>query len=236
MNEKIQPIKKQWLFKEVAQYLEKRILKNVHKPGDKLPPEQVLAKEFGVSRNVIREAYKSLMERGLLIVKQGKGTFVTTPNLSVVSQALNRFIQTTKETSYADLYEIRRILEVASARLAAKRATSKDLIAVKNAFNIMEKGASSGEEWAKADLEFHTAIARATHNALFSALLQPITDQLLEVYILGYQFAGAVESSRKYHRKILEKIQAKDIEEAGKAMLDHLKESEVWVKKAMQSY
>ena len=126
--EKYASIERQRLFMEVSEQLEKMILSGLYKPGHKLPSEQTLANEFGVSRNVIREAYKSLMERGLVSVKQGKGTFVTAPHLNLVAQALNRFIQSTEKTSHTNLYEIRRVLEVASVKLAAKRANNEDLV------------------------------------------------------------------------------------------------------------
>jgi len=220
---------------EVSGRLEKMILSGVYKPREKLPSEQTLANEFGVSRNVIREAYKSLMERGLVAVKQGKGTFVTTPDLSLVSQALNRFIQGTEKNSYTNLYEIRRVLEVAGAKLAAKRANSEDLVAMEEAIETMKKKANSGEEWAKADLTFHTALAKATHNPLFSALLEPIASQLLEAFVLGYRAVDAVESGLKYHYQIIRKIRRKDVKGAGEAILAHLRHSEEQVKMAAQS-
>jgi GntR family transcriptional repressor for pyruvate dehydrogenase complex len=220
---------------EVSARLEKMILSGIYKPEEKLPSEQALANEFGVSRNVIREAYKSLMERGLVAVKQGKGTFVTSPNLSLVSQALNRFIQGTERNSYANLYEIRRVLEVTSAKLAAKRANNEDLVAMEKAIETMKKKVSFGEEWAKADLTFHIALAKATHNPLFSALLEPIASQLLEAFVLGYRATDAVESGVKYHQQIIGKIRTRDVKGAEEAMLAHLRHSEEQVKMAVRS-
>jgi len=229
------PIERQRLFTEISSRLERMILSGKYTPGDKLPPEQVLADKFGVSRNVVREAYKSLVERGLIVIKQGKGTFVTSPNPNVVSQAINRFIQHMGRKPYAHLYEIRRILEVAGARLAAERATDKDLRAMKEAIDEMREKADSREEWAKADLTFHIALAKATHNPFFPILLEPIAKYLLEAFILGYQADDAIESGLKYHGQIIERIQAKDAKSAGEIMLAHLVHSEEQVKQATQS-
>ena len=228
------PIKKWALFEQVAQRLEDRILKNIYKPGDKLLPEQTLANEFGVSRNVIREAHKGLMERGLVVIKQGKGTFVTKPSPTVTKQALRRFIHREK-TSFIDLYEIRFTIELVSAKLAAERASNEDLVAIEYAIKTMEKKAKHREGWARADLEFHLGVARATHNSLFPLLLEPIGSQLLESFVLGYEVKGVIEGGLTQHLRIIEKIRAKDSSGAEEAMLVHLLESEKRLKRLIEN-
>jgi len=219
------PIDRQRLCTEVSRRLEEIITKE-YSIGDRLPPENDLAHLFGVSRNVLREAVKILAERGLLEAKQGIGTFVAQPGLKHVSKALKRFITVTPNCSYQHIYEVRRVLEVGIAKLAATRATEEDICKMEQSLDEMEKNLDSGEKWSKADLGFHNSLADATHNPLFAALLEPITNQLLEVYFITYQVIGSTRSGLHHHRNIIERVAARDAVGAEKAMLAHLEDSE----------
>lgn len=222
------PIERQRLCNKVSKLLEEIITKE-YKVGDRLPSETELAKYFKVSRIVLREAVKILAERGMLETKQGVGTFVIKPDLKNVSKALERFINVNLDCSYKDLYEIRRILEVGIAKLAAIRASKEDISLLKKAIDEMEKNRDLDDKWSKADLSFHILLAKATHNELFPTLLSPITNQLLKAYFLTHQVPGSINSGLQHHRNILEKITARDSEGAGKAMLAHLEDSEHYI-------
>src|SRR5690349_10707602 len=111
-------IERRPLSERVASEIEESIITGTFRVGSQLPSEQRLADQFGVSRNVVREAFKVLRERGLIEIQNGSGAYVRRPDSGITSDALGRYIRLMgAETSIEALYETRRILEGATARL-----------------------------------------------------------------------------------------------------------------------
>lgn len=229
---KIKPIKRLRLFVQVSEQIEQFMATGEYKPGDKFPPEQKLAERFGVSRNVLREAYRSLAERGLITVKHGRGVFVKKPELSVVSNALKRIIQTEDKESSLKLYEVRLIIESTNVFLATLRNDNKDLMAMERAIDKMNKIMAAGittdrlAQWAKADFQFHMALAQATHNQFFSMLLQPLTSAVINTIVVLLQkkpdFKNDVKNGIADHWRIFENIKESNLVGAVEAMNTHL--------------
>jgi GntR family transcriptional repressor for pyruvate dehydrogenase complex len=94
----------------------------------------------------------------------------------------------------------------------------------------MRQHAGSIEKWTEADLDFHLAIAKATHNPFFSVLLEPLVNQLRRVIAEGYLVPGAVGTGLEAHTRLYECIKNRDPEGAYNAIMDHLHDSEVRVK------
>jgi GntR family transcriptional repressor for pyruvate dehydrogenase complex len=113
------------LYESVAAAIEKAILGGELKPGEKLPSEQSLAAQFGVSRNILREAIKAVEAHGFLDVRNGDGSYIARPNLADLGGMLNRFL-ILSDTAVIDYYQIRFALEVKACELAALRATNED--------------------------------------------------------------------------------------------------------------
>src|SRR5437868_4206273 len=106
------------LANQVSQQLEALIIERRLQPGDRLPAERELARQFGVSRTVIREAVRSLAAKGMLEVRSGSGTIVRAPNAAAVSQSMTLFLRAGyPELDYRKVLEVRSILEVEIAGL-----------------------------------------------------------------------------------------------------------------------
>jgi len=220
-------IERRPLSERVASEIEESIITGNFSVGSQLPSEQRLADQFGVSRNVVREAFKVLRERGLIEIQNGSGAYVRRPDSGITSDALGRYIRLMgADTSIEALYETRRILEGATARLAAQRADAADLDVLETCLNRMREHAGSVERWSEADLEFHLAVARATHNPFLILLLQPLVDQVRSVIVEGYAVPGATERGLAAHTKIWEAIKSRDADSAYEAIMDHLRDSE----------
>jgi len=152
------------------------------KTGDQLPNEREMAKIYGVSRVPLREALRSLRQMGIIVTKHGIGTFVNEVNATFLTNELNSYLYL-QEKPVIEVLQLRRILEVESARLAAQNATSEDLAKLKavellareELFKLRE-----GEESAfySADLKFHLTIAEASHNSLFVQFIESINGTL----------------------------------------------------------
>lgn len=214
----------------IADKIEQAIIERSFDVGAQLPSEQQLADQFGVSRNVVREAFKFLKERGLITILNGSGAYVAEPSSAHTSTALGRYMRLLgTHEALSDLFEARRLLEGENARLAAERATDADLAALEDCLRRMRQHAGSMEKWASADLDFHLAIARATQNPFFTLLLEPLVGQLHDVIAEGYTVPGATDHGLQAHIQIYEAIKAHDTERAESAILAHLRDSELRV-------
>jgi DNA-binding FadR family transcriptional regulator len=216
-----QKIERKRLPELVANEIEEAIIAGEYPINSQLPSEQQLANQFGVSRNVVREAFKFLKERGLISIMNGSGAYVSQPSSEQTSSALGRYMRLLgAHDSIEMLYEARRLLEGANVRLAALRADTKDIQTLFECLQRMQEHDGSIERWSAADLDFHLAIARATHNPFLAVLLEPFVDQLRGVISEGYLVPGAVERGLQAHIQLLKFIQAKDAEGAYQAIME----------------
>jgi DNA-binding FadR family transcriptional regulator len=180
------------------------------KPGDRLPPERDLCERFGVSRVTVREALRMLESSGLVQIRVGArgGAFVTAPSSDRVGEGLTDML-TLSAISAADVTEIRLILEMGIVPLVCERATEQDIADLEEICERSEAALRSGEYPMEYSLEFHTRVARATHNPAVVMLVEsfrgPIhmsLEQAREVAPLvstnasSKRFAGATRTPR----------------------------------------
>lgn len=220
-------VERQRLSHQVSHQVEEAIITGQFKIGNRLPSEQALADQFGVSRNVVREALKIVQERRLIEIVSGSGAYVAQPGSGATREALGRYLRLVGvDSSVKSLYEVRQILEASNARLAAERADANDLNALNACLTRMKEHINSIELWTDADLDFHLGVARATHNPFLSAILEPLVAQLHHVISEGYLVPGAVQTGLRAHQRILKCIEKRDQEGAYRAMQGHLRDSE----------
>ncbi|HHY46859.1 MAG TPA: FadR family transcriptional regulator [Firmicutes bacterium] len=213
------------LCEAVVNQIHELILKGELKPGDRLPPERELAERLGVSRTVIREASRVLTENGLLMVKPGKGRFITAPNFRPLTQSVG-FLMRAQNVTFKHLLTVRRLLEVGMAGLAAQHATMEDIQAIRDAYEKMESARDDTVAFVNADQSFHLAVAKATKNPLFMMLLDPIIDLIQEGRRMTHSVPGSIEASQRWHKMIYEAIARRDKQGAEQAMQGHLDEVE----------
>jgi len=224
------PLHRDKLYKQVADQIQGLIVAESLCPGDKLPSERELAERLGVSRPVIREAIRALCVRGLVKVKSGCGTYIqelSPRNAAAPIELFLRLRQTT--SSFDNLYEVRRMIEVEIAGLAAERAVEEDYAAMEAAIEEMIAHQDDPGRYVQYDLAFHSALSVATHNDLFAVLLSPISDLLLEAVRLSYHAPGAVEEGLAHHRNILNWVKRRDPQRARQAMRDHIRHAQALV-------
>ena len=204
----------------IADRLEQAIVSGTLAGGNRLPSEQALADQFQVSCNVVREAFKVLEERGLIEILSGSGTFVRHPGPETTSDALQRYMRlTTGGASIRALFEARRILECANARLPAERADAEDVERLAACVAQMQDPQGSDATWTRADLEFHLGLAKATHNPFLQLLLEPLVRQIRGV-IAGTRTNA--DPTLSGHLRLLDHIRCRDAQGAQDSMLEHL--------------
>jgi len=215
------------LSDRVAKRLEDLILEDELKTGQKLPPEREIAKLFNVSRTVVREAIHTLAAKHLVEVRSGSGTFVSGPSAKSVAESLGLLIRSMDESILVDgLHEVRRVLEIAVASRAAERAAAEDITDIQDILRRMEDSAGDDEAIATLDVEFHRALAIATHNPLFIILLDSIAEPLLTIRRLALEDPDTYGKSLAHHRGILDMVMSRDPQGAGEAMAAHLDQSQ----------
>ena len=222
------------LAARVTEQIETFIVAGGFQPGDRFPPERELANQFGVSRTVIREAVRALAARGLLEVQPGSGTFVRSPTVASIAKSINLFLRVGQvDFDYDKIHEVRRLLEIEIAGLAAVRRTDDDLQKMEAILNEAPAIRTDRDRIAQNDVNFHAALVRATHNEIFSLLLDSIADIMLTVRQLGFAVAEMPVRALKHHWAIFEQVQAGDPEGARQAMVEHLIEAEATMREAL---
>jgi GntR family transcriptional repressor for pyruvate dehydrogenase complex len=211
------------------------IVSRQFRPGDRLPTEQQLANQFGVSRTAVREAVKTLADRGLVRVRQGQGTFVDLPTSDRVSEFLSLFLQLNNCT-IAELLEARRAIELEAVTLAAVRRTDDDLrqmSACLDRMRYIEGGPNLDiEPFITFDVQFHLHIVSATRNEIFTFMLTVLRELLRRNFSQALRAPAARSRTIAAHEQILQALEQGDPETARAVMRDHLDTAGRWVAEA----
>ena len=217
-------IKTSRLYEQIVQQVEDSILKGQLKPGDQLPAERDLAHSFGVSRTAVREAVKTLREKGLVEAYSGRGTFVTNGTSHSIRQSLDLMIRINPLEGSANLAELRLVLEPEIASLAAARIEEQLLSTMREAVAEMDRSLRDPDAYVEADLDFHLALAEAAGNPLILSLLDSIVGLLREQRSRIFNVDGGPERGQFHHKRILAAVLQGNPETAREAMRAHLQQ------------
>lgn len=189
-----------------------RIVSGRFKPDEKLPLESSLCEEYQVSRPVLREATKVLVAKGLVYSKPRVGTVVR-PRSEwhlLDPDVLYWLVQSTPQSEFFNtLAGVRRILEPEIAAMAATTATEQDIAAIEDAYQRMEK-AQTRQEMLQPDIDFHRAIAEATHNDLLAYMCNMLSLPLRESITVTNLRPNTQALSLPRHKAILTAIKNRD--------------------------
>jgi GntR family transcriptional repressor for pyruvate dehydrogenase complex len=228
----LEPIEQKTTTELVAQRLVALLSDGTLKPGDKLPPERELAQQLNVSRTTVREALKLMTLSGLLKAKRGDGTYVRQEFTSFLSQQIEwPVLLSLHELDM--IVEVREGLEVKAARLAAERATPEEIERIGVFQQLLEIKGRDIERETDLDMEFHHAIADASHNELLRRLMLSLQNILRQYIALSNQMTDRLETTIAEHQAIYEGIKAKDPGAAERAMIEHLAMGKTWILNAI---
>ncbi len=193
------------------------------KPGEKLPSERALSLELGVSRQSIREAIYMAKAAGLIEVRQGGGTFVISSVRGNLKPPLSILLEDQAEKIF-EFLEIRRLIESWCAEKASAMASTADLKRMNGILKRMEGAKLTTGGWEKADMDFHSSIAAATHNVIAMHIMDGLKESF-HSYFRVKKFTTRPERKDlllKHHRSIFDAIRQKKPKEARKKALQHL--------------
>ena len=197
------------LSEGVCAELERRIRSGEYAPGEQLPTEKLLSEAFDVSRAVLREAVARLKADGLIESRQGSGAFVTARPKSL------NFKVPEAEASRLNLehvFELRTLVEMTVAELAARRRTGADLAVMRCHLDAMDEALKNDADGSVADDEFHSAIAAATHNPLVQRFVEFLGQHFSESRRLAWEGEcranGSPATAQAEHHELFEAIAA----------------------------
>ena len=211
----------------LAAQLETRILEGSLKPGERLPSERELAVQLGVSRPSLRAALQSLAAKGLLVTRHGGGTFVTDSMRAAFTDPWQQMLKDHPDI-HGDMLEFRHMLEGQAAQLAAERATEADFERIRSCHEALERAFAERDlaRCIQTDVEFHQAIAEASHNVLIGHLSSSL-HKVMEGHVQGnLEYLNARpdmwEQLKLQHRAIWDAVRERRMEVAGRAAHQHL--------------
>jgi GntR family transcriptional repressor for pyruvate dehydrogenase complex len=213
-------VKRVRVKQQVFEQLRDQIVAGTWPPGSKIPSENELTRRLGVSRVSLREALHMLASLGLVESRQGGGTFVRRYAGAVLFNPLFPMLALDR-TDLADVLEYRRIVERGTAALAAEKAGPAQIAALENAYREMLRVKASLREFARADLDFHLALARATGNPIVikvNDIIKSVLGSSMERIVR----ALGVRDGLDYHRRILAAVKARNPRRAEALMEEHL--------------
>lgn len=217
------------LAQALVDELTARVRSGQLQPGDKLPTEAEIMREFSVSRTVVREAISRLQAAGHAHTRHGVGTFVNEASAGTPFRITADQLETLHDV--IAMLELRIGLEAEGASLAALRHTDENLVAMRTALDAFWQAIQAGEDAVAADFQFHLEIARATQNVHFAAMLGALGSTVIPRARLTHDLPGEPRPSaylqrvQAEHEAILAAITCRDAEAARTAMRIHLANS-----------
>jgi GntR family transcriptional repressor for pyruvate dehydrogenase complex len=221
----LEPVRRRKIYAEVASQIHRLIADGRLKPGDRLPAERELAGMLGVSRTSVRDAIRILELQGIVEPRQGEGTLVTKDPVEGVVNPLAGVLAISDDLT-ADLFDLRKIIEPALARVAALRATEDDLEALEEIIARQAGRVRAGEIAIEEDTEFHYRLATVSKNRVVPRVMDVLMNLLRESRARSLQGKRRSEKSLEGHRRILDAIRRRDGEEAALSMQQHIEEIE----------
>jgi GntR family transcriptional regulator, transcriptional repressor for pyruvate dehydrogenase complex len=203
-------------------------------PGSRLPPEQQLASQLGLSRSSMREAVKALVLARVLDVRRGDGTYVTSLAPQLLLQGLGFAVDLLQDDTLMEVIEVRRMLEPMATALAAARMTEAHLTEVERHLDAMRDAGTDIERLVHEDISFHRAVIAATGNATLSSVLEGLSSRTLRARVWrGMVESNASASTLSEHEAIFRALQTGDAPLAQAAALLHVTTSESWLRTAL---
>jgi GntR family transcriptional regulator, transcriptional repressor for pyruvate dehydrogenase complex len=206
---------------QAAETIKALIVAGDLQPGDALPSERELAAMLGISRPSLREAIRVLSAMNVVEPRHGGGTYVTSLDPRLLAQPVSFLLQV-DPTAFRHLHEVRQVLEVGAARLAAPRISADVLAHLGELADAATQALPDPARYLELDYQIHTAIIEATGNPIYISLYESIADLSLESRKQTAQNPAVRQRAHEDHLAIIAALREHDPAAAGQAMSSHL--------------
>ncbi|MGW2613810.1 FadR/GntR family transcriptional regulator [Streptomyces sp. NPDC001500] len=198
-------------------------------PGSRLPKEEILAGQLGLSRSSLREAVRALTALRILVTRQGDGTYVSSLEPHLLFESLSFASDVSQGRAALHLLEVRRLLEPQATGLASALLTAADLDDLDGLLRRC-RSAATVEEFVGHDIAFHLRIVETVGNPVLSMLLRVLSTRTQRVRIVrGTRTGRAVEHAHREHDDILRALRARDAPLAVSTATVHIAAVEQWL-------
>lgn len=205
-------------------------------PGSRLPAENQLAAQMGLSRSGVREAVKVLEAARVLEVRRGDGTFVTSLNPKLLLEGVGFAVELLQGDTLLEVMEVRRLLEPAATGLASLRITEAQLDDLEELLIQMRDAADDAELLMQADVAFHRVVIASTGNESLMSLLDGLSGRTVRARVWrGLVEGNVTQSTLDEHRAIHLALKARDPFLATAAALVHVNTSESWLRALLKA-
>jgi GntR family transcriptional regulator, transcriptional repressor for pyruvate dehydrogenase complex len=204
-------------------------------PGSRLPPENQLAAQLGISRSGIREAVKVLASARVLDVRRGDGTYVTSLAPALLLEGVGFAIELLQGDTLLEVMEVRRLLEPAATATAAGRISERQLDELDDLLRSMRSVAADAEKLMQCDIAFHRAVVAATGNETLTSLLDGLSSRTVRARIWrGLVLGDVAQNTIDEHEAIYLALRTRDQSLAHAAALMHVNTSESWLRAVLE--
>ncbi|GAA1382973.1 FadR/GntR family transcriptional regulator [Catellatospora chokoriensis] len=196
-------------------------------PGSRLPPENELATQMGLSRSGVREAVKVLEAARVLDVRRGNGTYVTSLAPQLLLEGLGVAVELLQPAGLLEVMEVRRLLEPSATAVAAGRMTDGQLSELEELMKRMRSAVDDAEQLMEYDIAFHRLVVAGTGNETLASLLDGLSGRTVRARIWrGLVLDNAAHTTIDEHQAILAALRSRDPALAAAAALMHVNTSE----------
>jgi len=200
-------------------------------PGSRLPSENQLTVQMGLSRSGVREAVKILQSARVLEVRRGDGTFVTSLAPGLLLEGVGFAVELLQGETLLEVMEVRRLLEPAATSVAALRITDDQLAELALVLQQMQERADDADGLMQADIAFHRLVTSSTGNETLVSLLDGLSGRTVRARVWrGIVEGNVTQTTIDEHRAIYDALAARDPALAGAAALVHVNTSESWLR------
>ncbi len=208
---------------QVIDYVRQLIGGGQLRPGNRLPAERELATQLGVSRPTIRAGLRALAAMGVIESRHGSGTYIPDGPPRLDSEPLS-FLAALHGFTRDEMYEARRVLEVAAAGLAAERATSDHLASIAEEVASLFAAMNDPRAFLVHDIRFHRAVASASGNPILASLVEMVSALYYERRRDTAMRATDrnLHDAAELHRRIYQAIRSHNVDQAKQLMNEHL--------------
>jgi len=219
-------VQRKTLTEQVTEAIFDHILNHMRE-GDELPSTEKLAVDFQVSRIVIREALKTLEAHGIVDINSGKKAIIRPVNGDIFKIYFQRvFFADIK--NFLELMEFRKAIETFCVEMASQRRTDEEFRSIETIFKKMEASLTDYIQYTHYDLDFHIAIASASHNSVLEHVITSLREVIknsIENSFRNRLNDESLQTSLGYHRQIIEAFRNKDTEAAKSAITAHFNDA-----------
>lgn len=225
----LKPIQRVHLYQNAVEQIKGLILSRKYAPGDRLPPERVLAEQLGISRPSLREALRILKVMGFIDIKAGDGIYVKGVDFSPYIESINTSISSRlqlEEDSFIKLWRVRKILEVGMIEFLPRRITTPFLNSLRYCIEEMERNMEDPDLFISSGIRFHRLIAEAGQNEILILLWDTLANLIRRSHDKIYRISRSPKRSLMSHKRIYSALKRRNIQKAIEAMKKHMEEEE----------